>query len=812
MKIFNLFMIGVMTAVLTACGGGGGSTGTTTGGTGGTGGTTIGGKAETLLTAQLKDSVTGLAVQSVSTKGTTNIVGVLTTKDGKPVSGQVVTLDEVISSDLLSYPNGRSAVTDANGIAKIPVSRINLYEFGNETISLKFDSTDLYASSSTDLIAYRADPPILQISLLDASNTVTDTISSIGLTSLNVSLRFLDGTPVAQKRVEVTGDLTKIVFPEGNSQITNNSGIAIIKVSRASSGVGGAGTLKAAATISGVSASGLPVDTVVTGGADYSLGAVTGVATLSLDTLNTGGASLSAYGTRQISVRAMLGTSVARSVQVNFSSNCGQISPASVQTNASGIAVTSFTATDVVGTTPSTLGCSGKIVDISASAVGADTINGDISVLAAPATNLSYVIPADVTKSRIYLANSGGPTQTSVQFLLTNAREEPLPNQDVIVSLKTVNDGIPKATFNTVTNIDPVTLTTDSFGKVTVPVFSGTVPTNVVLNATLVTNTAIKTDSSVIAIASGRPAQARVSLAKGVTAIRGFNFNGSTTSVTMSLADRQGNPVPDGTVVNFVTEGGVMIPPTCVTGAVPGDSQCTVNIRSQNPRPVDGIVSILAYTAGEEDFIDANFNNVFDCSEIYTDLVTAYRDERDNGSTAINIAWGVPNAYITGQFSVPRSASASLCGAGRVPTPTTGDGVWGAADVRAQILVVFSTDDFQIINPMWMSASDPQWSNARVTTGLVVSIADMNLRSVPTGSTISVTAVDNSRFSPVDDPTATAKIYGSCQLVSQSHKAVPDAIQPLALTVGLKECVAGDQVNIEVNTPAGSKIFTLSVP
>jgi len=171
---------------------------------------------------------------------------------------------------------------------------------------------------------------------------------------------------------------------------------------------------------------------------------------------------------------------------------------------------------------------------------------------------------------------------------------------------------------------------TDSFGKVSVSVFSGTVPTNVLVNAALVSNPLIQTDSSVVVIASGRPAQARVSLSQGKTAIRGFNHDGETTTITMSLADRQGNPVPDGTAVNFVTEGGVMIPPTCVTGGVPGDSQCTVNIRSQNPRPGDGLVSILAYAAGEENFVDANFNNVFDCGESFTDLVTAYRDDTGN--------------------------------------------------------------------------------------------------------------------------------------------------------------------------------------
>jgi len=760
------------------------------------------GTAETLLTAQLKDATTGATVQSVAAGGGTEIVATLTTKDGKPVTNQVVSLDSGVSSSLLFYPNGSAATTDANGIARIKVSRANLYEFGTATLFLIFKSTDQYSQSLSAIIQYRVDPPPLQLELRDASGVVTNGIGSAGLTTLKATLKFPDGTPVIQKRIDITGDLTKVSFPEGSSQLTDSLGVATIKVSRASATVGGAGTLTGAVTISGSSASGALVSTVVTGAVDYSVGAVVGAATLALDTLDAGAATLPAYGTRQISVRAMLGTSVASSVQVSFSSNCGQLSPATASTNASGIAVASFTATDVAGTAASTLGCGGKTVDISASAVGASTVSKSISVLAAPATNLSFIVPTDVTKTRIYLANSGGSTQTAVQFLLSNARGEALPGQDVLVTLKTLNGGIPKATFGTVGNVAPITLTTDSFGKVSVPVFSGTVPTNVLVNAALVSNTSIQTDSSVVAIASGRPAQARVSLVRGKSAIRGFNFDGTTTTVTMSLADRQGNPVPDGTAVNFVTEGGVMIPPTCVTGAVAGDSQCTVNIRTQNPRPANGLVSILAYAAGEEDFVDANFNNVFDCGESFTDLGTAYRDDTATGS--------VLNAFVTGEFSVPRSASTSSCASGTTPSPSSGDGVWGAADVRGQVVVVFSTDDLTITNPQPTSVADPQWNGSQVTTRLTVSIQDMNGRSVPTGSTIAAVVIDNTPKQPSDgDPIAPS--FGTCALVSISNTAVPDSLDPLKLTLNLKQCVAGDQVSITVTTPAVTKTYTFSL-
>lgn len=803
MKFLTYLSAGVLAVALAACGGGGGSASSTTGGSGGGGGTSIVGTAETLLTAQLKDAATGLTVQSIAAGGGTEIVATLTTKDGKPVANQVISLDSGVSSSLLFYPNGSVATTNENGIGRIKVSRANLYEFGTATLFLIFKSTDQYAQAFSAIIQYRVDPPPLKLELRDASGVVTNSIGSVGLTTLKATLKFPDGTPVIQKRIDITGDLTKVSFPEGSLQLTDANGVAIIKVKKASTTVGGAGTLTGSATISGATATGTAVSTVVTGNVDYSVGTVVGAATLDLDTLDVGAATLQAYGTRQISVRAMLGTSVAPSVQVSFSSNCGRLSPATAPTNASGIAVTSFTATDVAGTTASTLGCGGKTVDISVSAVGASTVSKSITVLAAPATNLSFMVPTDLTKTRIYLANSGGATQTAVQFLLSNARGEALPGQDVLVTLKTLNGGIPKATFGTLGNVAPILLTTDFLGQVAVPVFSGTVPTNVLVNAALVSNTAVQTDSSVVAIASGRPAQARVSLVLAKSAIRGFDVDGTTTTVTMSLADRQGNPVPDGTAVNFVTEGGVMIPPTCLTGAVAGDSQCTVTIRTQNPRPANGLVSILAYAAGEEDFVDVNFNNVFDCGESFTDLGTAYRDDTATAS-------GVFNPFIAGEFSVPRSASASACATGVTPSPTSGDGVWGAADVRGQVVVVFSTDDFVVVKPLQTSSVDPQWNNAVVTNQLTVSIQDLHERSIPTGSTIAVAVTDNSSTFPIATNLDAngRQVFGTCTFFSQSNTAVPDLLGPLTLVLNLKQCVSGDQVSVTVTTPAMAKTYT----
>lgn len=123
--------------------------------------------------------------------------------------------------------------------------------------------------------------------------------------------------------------------------------------------------------------------------------------------------------------------------------------------------------------------------------------------------------------------------------------------------------------------------------------------------------------------------------------------------------------------------------------------------------------------------------------------------------------------------------------------------------------MVFSTDDFSIAKLQWTSAADAQWNNAKVATQLAVSINDLNGNSVPTGSSIAVSVIDNSPV-PVDDPNAVLQLLGSCALVSQSHLEVPDSLQALTLTLNLKQCVKGDQVNVTVTTPAITKTYTFS--
>lgn len=618
--------------------------------------------------------------------------------------------------------------------------------------------------------------PVLKLALQDVTEASTTSISASGYTLLKVTLADSSGRPIPNQVVDVTGDATKVIFPEGNTGLTNSAGVATIKLARASLIASGAGALTVTYSYKTGSltnyfpdGSSLPtVDTVVSAYLGYQLSA----ANITLTNMDVGPSTLAAYGTRQVSIQANINgvASTSTPVQVNFSATCGQVSPATASTNSSGVVLVTYAATDATGTASSTLGCSGKTVEINASTLGAAVVTKSLSIAGAPATNVGFV---GVIPSRIFLANSGGPTQAVAEFKVVNARGEALPGQDVLLTLKTLNGGIPKASFGEVGSVTSINVTTNADGKVSVPVFSGTVPTNVVVNAALVSNPLVQTDSSILAIASGRPAQARVSLSLEKFSFEGGDVDGESSVVTMSLADRQGNPVPDGTAVNFVTEGGVMIPPICTTGVVPGDSRCSVTIRSQNPRPANGLVSILAYVSGEEDFVDANFNNVYDCGESFTDLGTAYRDDTATNGLAIN-------PFVVGEFSVPRTASLSTCGNGTAPTPQVGDSVWGTADVRQQGIIVFASGAANIVG-------------ATNSTQLVAMISDVNGNSVPTGSTIDASAKIGNNLGT----------WATCTIQGISSVKVLNTINPTVATFPFL-CDSGDLINIKVTTPLGT--------
>jgi hypothetical protein len=186
------------------------------------------------------------------------------------------------------------------------------------------------------------------------------------------------------------------------------------------------------------------------------------------------------------------------------------------------------------------------------------------------------------------------------------------------------------------------------------------------------------------------------------------------------LADANGNPVPDGTVVNFVSDGG-SINRTCSTTTANsgglnagGFSRCSVALISSNPRPhtgtspsgvvstypTNGRVHVLAYVEGIKTYKDVNNNNQFDAGvDIVTDQGDAYRDDNEDGH------------YNAGEFVISKGGNLSCVnpasggnpllaintvGDAGAPNPSRASTCTGAnsiaTTVRAQTAIAFSSD------------------------------------------------------------------------------------------------------------------------
>lgn len=310
-------------------------------------------------------------------------------------------------------------------------------------------------------------------------------------------------------------------------------------------------------------------------------------------------ASLSPGGTTQIT--AVVWDNVANAaytqpINVSFSSNC-------VSTDAATVSSPVQAVNGVASTTYKNISCQGSDVVIASIAVGggATTASGTIGFTGLTANNISFV---SANPNYINLAGIGVPV-TTLTFRVKDSTGIAIPNQQVDFVLNTTVGGL---------SLTSASNQTDANGFVTTSINPGSIPTSVRVTATVHgSSPAISTQSSQLAVTTGLPAQGHMSIAVSTHAVEAMEYDGVSVDVTARLADRYGNPVPDGTTVNFVAEGGTISDPNnapagfCQTL----DGACTMKWRSQAPRPGDHRVSIVGYALGEKDFDDADGDGYF---------------------------------------------------------------------------------------------------------------------------------------------------------------------------------------------------------
>src|SRR5690606_13390399 len=125
----------------------------------------------------------------------------------------------------------------------------------------------------------------------------------------------------------------------------------------------------------------------------------------------------------------------------------------------------------------------------------------------------------------------------------------------------------------------------------------------------------VEVPSGGLVIATGLPSANHFHIGPEKNSLNAWNrLNEPSTSITVVATDRVGNPVADGTVINFVSIDGGSVEPFCTTA----NNTCSVTWKPDGREPNNGRARIMATVKGTEDFIDVNGNNIFDDDDIFS--------------------------------------------------------------------------------------------------------------------------------------------------------------------------------------------------
>ena len=381
--------------------------------------------------------------------------------------------------------------------------------------------------------------------------------------------------------------------------------------------------------------------------------------------------------------------------------------------------------TGTVSVTYVTRGCDGADIVTAQTSLNGTTFTATVTLQTVPAPlgSISFV---SATPQIIGIKGSGAiPEQSVVSFLVTNSSGGPVPNQDVSFVLNNTTGGI------TLSNSSD---TSDATGMVSTTVASGSIASSVRVTATAIRDGITSSaQSSALAITTGIPDQDSFSLSATSLNIEGLKRDGIQTTLTLRAADRYNNPVPDGTAIVFQAEG-ASVQGSCTTAG----GACSVIMTSQEPRPSNGRVTILASAIGEESFNDANpSNGRYDDAETFTDLGEAFRDDNENG------VYDSPNEpYLDFNNNNTRDSASGVYEGLLCNGPSKCNTNQSTINISSNIVIVLSGSSFFInVQPAAISLDAG-------TLTVLVSIQDENGQFPTGGTTVSVSTDQGSIVGP----------------------------------------------------------------
>ncbi len=518
------------------------------------------------------------------------------------------------------------------------------------------------------------------------------------------------------------------------------------------------GTNSSATTTSGASSSASSVDTTTP--AKLGFGSNTTYQDGAIG-VGIGSTNLPAGGSTSLTVNVVSETNtlVTNSIDITFNSVCVAAGEASF-TDVSGSAVSKVTTSNGQASIKYTAnGCSGDDLITATAAIGSAVKTAQVTLSVAPDT-VQTVTFVDASPTTISIKGTGGTETSLVRFKVTGSAGAPVKGETVAMTLQTFEGGLCLADpANNSNCADSVSGTSDIDGIVSVTVQAGTKPTPVTVTATA-TSTNRSTVSQDLYVSTGIPDQDSMSLASSVHNPSGWNHDGETADLTIFMADAFNNPPPDGTAVTFTAEGGAIN-----SGCTTINGKCSVQWRSQNPRPTDGRVTIRATANGNESFVDDNGNGVYDPGvDIFSTTGDCSVNSPIPSSTTTNTSItcdDLPEAYLDKNENGIREAGEEYVDYNQNGSYTAANGIYNGVlcateganctktgvTVRAEAVLVMSSDFPESAGGLLPGQPASISLAPAASTTFTVTLRDINGNSMPYGTKIAINAASASDVS-----------------------------------------------------------------
>lgn len=670
MNYFTRILSLLALVFLSACGGGGGNSGAPVLGGGSTGSTAA-------------DLVLVLSSASVPNTSGSSVTATVTALDANRNAVSGVPVSFQVDNGGIVAPAG--TVTDAQGTLTAVIS------IGSDTTPRTINVAAGSGTITKTAALTVTNQAVTGAGTLDLALSSTS-VSSATPATVTATLKDSGGRAIAGQVVTFTVS-RQIAAPNIGSALTDSAGRAVVVLAPVNSTGAGADEIVATANVGG---------SILRAARGFQVQATN----VNIDSFSSAVGSLSAYGQTTLQI-GLSGVSVGSPVQISINSSCVTQGKAVLSPST----FTATTATVALQYRDNGCGAVQASDQLQATIVGSATQRSLSLPIAAPTvSSLAFISASPET---IFLKGSGFAEASIVTFEVRDAAGNPLPNRSVVTRLLTLTGGVTMEGGTA-----DVVRVSDATGRISVRVNSGTLPTPVRISATL-QNTAISTVSSNLSVAVGLPSQLNFSLSQGTRNIEGYNIDGTPNTYQIIAADRNGNPVPAGTSINFVTEGG-QVEAIKQTSIVSGIARTTANFVSSEPRPRDGRVTITAYALGEESFIDLNGNNTKDPGEPFQDLGNIFKDRILDGAFDPVLDEFIPLA-VNNSSACAAPGNPLLALDPSIPSmPGTCDGVWSGAGqvyVRRAAETVLST-----------SAARPLWADV---SGLASSCTKITLQNAP---------------------------------------------------------------------------------